>query len=325
MGYRTSAKQHRQGTVTRTPAKTTAGYETSKDLLARLQREEQEAAAPAKEVAEKPQRDAELAKAASIAASRQLKRETLLTEQSELLADRCEGFKSEMTATTSAEYSEQMLSAIRKGLTGVTFGDEAKTLLMQVASLNRMSVNLTDPRVWKTLFDVLVEHQILSPDGSVASTEQPVASSSPVASPQATKSEPNLDELLRTTSAESRSGQKILHEAVRKEVSKDNYAAWDEFAADVQTLFFDSLTTDEGEALLKIMNARNLNKNNPRDWHKARQIAVRAGYLRPHFLTPDEQLAIDVETGKIPTNTFEEKRAFARRVAEIHGRIPVLG
>jgi hypothetical protein len=73
------------------------------------------------------------------------------------------------------------------------------------------------------------------------------------------------------------------------------------------------------------MNARNLNKTSVRDWHKARYLAVKAGFLRDKFLTPDEQLSIDVESGKVPLNTFEQRRDFQRRVSELHKGTPLLG
>ena len=102
-------------------------------------------------------------------------------------------------------------------------------------------------------------------------------------------------------------------------------ATFDEFLADARTLFRESFTQEEADALGKLVLARNLNPKLLRSWHEARVLAVRAGYLRNIFLLPDESLAWDVERGLVKTNTFEERQAFNRRVAAIHGRIPQLG
>jgi hypothetical protein len=73
-----------------------------------------------------------------------------------------------------------------------------------------------------------------------------------------------------------------------------------------------------------LLTARNLNGTSPKGWHEARILAVRAGYVRDKFLNADEQLAWDVDRGRVDTSSFEGRRAFNRRVAEIHGETPLL-
>jgi hypothetical protein len=329
---RTSARQGRRKVtiqdLSRLPVSevrntSTEGFETPQQFNTRIRKEQEAAAAAAKAAAaEKTQRDAELAKNSVRAAGRQLQVEDLMTEASDVLIAHCP--KSPMTAQNPTEYSEQMLAAIRKGLSGVTFDDAGKTKLMKVAGLNREHINLTDHRVWKILFDHMVELGVFEANGSLAKPKPaPVAAPQPVTEP-VQPSRPSIDELLRTTSAESRTGHAILAEAVRLDVRDENYSAFFEFRDECKSLLFEILNQEECDALLRVMNARNLGKNVVKNWHTARVLASKAGHIRSRLL-PDEQLAWDMDRGLVPTNTFAERQAFNRRVSELHGKTPLLG
>jgi hypothetical protein len=139
------------------------------------------------------------------------------------------------------------------------------------------------------------------------------------------RKESNLDELLRTTSSESRTGRATLVAAVNEEVTKEYESAIYQFLDEVKVLFDDTLTDDERKAVAGILTARNWNANNSRDWHRARVLAVRAHYVRETFLNPDEKLSWDLDRDLIPLNTFADRQAFNRRVAGLHGKTPILG
>lgn len=145
--------------------------------------------------------------------------------------------------------------------------------------------------------------------------------------PQAATSQaaPSLDELLKTTSAESRTGRATLVAAVRKEVIAGAESAIAAFWEECKTLFDDTFTQEENAAIARVMDARNFQSNSVRDFHKARVLAVRAHYVREKFLTPDEQLSWDLDRDLIPLNTFADRQAFNRRVSGLHGKTPILG
>ena len=76
--------------------------------------------------------------------------------------------------------------------------------------------------------------------------------------------------------------------------------------------------------MTRICEARSLNSNTTKGWHTARTLGVRNGTVRQLFLTPDELLSWQMDKDEIPLGTFEERQAFQRRVAAIHGGIPKL-
>jgi len=306
-----------------TPSKTAEGYETRAEFYAREEREREAAATAEKAAAEQSQHDAELAKNASRAAHRQIQVADLMTEPSDILAARCP--QSPMTAKNPTEYSEQMLAAIRQGLSGITFTDEGKNKLMAVAGLNRMHINLTDARVWTILFDHMVSLGIFEANGSLAKPK-PVIEPAPAAIPSpVTEPKPTLDDILDANSIESRSGNVTIKNAVALSAYGEWETAFNEFVMDCRTLFKEAFTQDENDSLGKLILARNLNPKLQKSWHEARRLGVRAGYLSGKFLTADESLAWQMDRGLVPPNTFEQRQAFNRRVSSIHKGIPVLG
>jgi hypothetical protein len=134
------------------------------------------------------------------------------------------------------------------------------------------------------------------------------------------QAEQGLDDLLRTTSAESRTGRKILVDAVHREVVDDCVKAYFAFEAECKAMFGDrTFTAGERQALSRIVDARNLNGTNIKSWHTARVLAAKRGSIREFFLSKDERLAIDIERGRVSMDSFEAKQRLNRRIAEING------
>lgn len=112
---------------------------------------------------------------------------------------------------------------------------------------------------------------------------------------------------------------------VNREFAKTIQLGYFAFEEQCRQQFKDHFTTEEIQAMSRLLTSRNLNGTSPKGWHEARVLAVRAGYVRDKFLNADEQLAWDVDRGLVDTNSFEGRRAFNRRVSEIHKGTALLG
>jgi hypothetical protein len=129
---------------------------------------------------------------------------------------------------------------------------------------------------------------------------------------------------LNTNSIESREGYRKIKAAVELDVYGEWEATFNQFETAVRDQFGEAMNQDELNALGRLVVARNLNPRLLYSWSKARELGVRAGFLRDIFLTADERLSWDVDRGIVKTDTLEERQAFNRRVAQIHGKIPLL-
>jgi len=156
-------------------------------------------------------------------------------------------------------------------------------------------------------------------------TPQPVQSvehHQPIVDPTA-ESKSNLDELLRTTSAESREGRKILERAVGEEVQKTVREVFSQFHAEAIREFGQAFTESDIAAIIRVMKLHNLPQTG-KAFSQARYLAASAGYISEKFLNADEKLALELDRLDRPM-TFEEKRAFNRKVAALHKGTPLLG
>jgi len=267
------------------------------------------------EIAAAPMKKLEKEFNQTLAALRKEQASRIFTEPSEELADRT--LRAKQIDSTADEIAKMVLKAAQTGLKGLDIRQSGREKIIAVLKVNP-DMDKTFAGTWRAVYDYMQELGVFTDEDVIIEKPAPQSAAQPTPGP-------TFDDVLNANSVESRSGNKIIVEAVRKEVRKENYTAWYEFADEVKTLFFDSLNQDEADALVKVMNARNLNKTSVRDWHRARVLAVRAHFLRDKFLTPDEQLSIDVESGKVPLDTFEQRQVFQRRVAALHGKVPLLG
>jgi len=145
----------------------------------------------------------------------------------------------------------------------------------------------------------------------------PVAQPKPDARP--------FDERLEAIDSSTRAGAATQKSLVIQEIYKDIRSAFYRFAEECRALFFkEEFTTEEIQAMTRIVEARSLNANTVKGWHTARVLGVRNETVRPLFLTPDEQLSLRYDRGEFDTSTFEGKQKFNREVAKVHGRIPQL-
>jgi hypothetical protein len=260
--------------VTEVKTTGTEGFEDYKQAAARVKRENAEAVAKQKAEADKVIRNNELAKSASVAAALQIKREALLTEPSEVLAAHCP--KSPMTATTADEYSAQMLAAIRKGLSGVTFDDAGKNKLMHVAGLNRMHVNLTDSRVWETLFDHMVELGVFAPSGALAKPEPVIE---PI-TPSPAQPKPSIDGLSTEHREQNREIQRIVGLNWSSDV-QEFYMQWADSM--MKSWQFDVMTESMARRVGEYQTRWNLSPLRAATYNQIRRAFSNLGY----FIGPD--------------------------------------
>jgi hypothetical protein len=290
----------------------TAGFEDWKQAAARVKAENAAAAAAATAATATAERNAELAKSASAAAVRQLEAEALLSEPSDVLIAKCP--QSPMTAKNPDEYSAQMLTAIRKGLSGVTFDDAGKTTLMKVAGLNREHVNLTDARVWKILFNHMVELGVFEASGALAKPK-PVAAAQPVAQPQP---EPeSYDSLLDRLDGDSRSGHKQLTDAAEMENFKAATPLCQEWLDHLYRDFKGFVPSDEDRKfILDVLFVRNnWSRTRPESYHMARRAMVAQHKWPDSMLTKAELLSREIEN--LPTNAdYHTKQNLLQRLRE---------
>jgi hypothetical protein len=135
----------------------------------------------------------------------------------------------------------------------------------------------------------------------------------------------SFDERLEAIDSSTRTGAATQKSLVIREIYKDIRSAFYQFAEECRVLFFkEEFTTEEIQAMTRIVEARSLNANTVKGWHTARVLGVRNETVRPLFLTPDEQLSLRYDRGEFDTSTFEGKQKFNREVAKVHGRIPQL-
>lgn len=135
----------------------------------------------------------------------------------------------------------------------------------------------------------------------------------------------SFDDQLESIDSSTRAGAAAQKSLVIQEIYKDIRSAWYQFAEECRVLFFkEEFTTEEMQAMTRIVEARSLNANTVKGWHTARVLGVRNETVRPLFLTPDEQLSLRYDRGEFDTSTFEGKQKFNREVAKAHGRIPQL-
>ncbi len=302
--------------------KTTENYETKAEWFAREAREEQERLEAARIEADRPRRELEAEFNKNFVALAKFRASTVLTESDAELVSRCT--KPEKTLyKTQEDLNAAILSAAREAFAGRTIDEGVKSKLIQTLRANP-NIDPTVPANWTAVYGYLTELGVIEPDQQPQPV-QPTVEPQPVQpTHQTCKRIQPFDEILNSHSVESRSGERIVKEALNQEVRKDYQSAIYKFLDEVKTLFSDDLTDDERQAVARIVNSRNLDANSVKGWHQARVSAVRARYVREKFLTPDEALAWSLDRDEISLDSFSDRQAFSRRVSELHKGIPLL-
>jgi hypothetical protein len=266
-------------------------------------------------IAAAPMKKLEKAFNQTLAALRREQVSRIFTEPSEELADRT--LRAKDIDGTADQIAKMVLKAAQTGLQGLDIRQSGREKIIAVLRVNP-NMDQTFAGTWRAVYDYMQELGVF--------TEEDVNIPRPVTQPVAQPTPgPTFDDVLKANSVENRTGEKVIQTAMMKELRKDAESAYAQFENEYRTLFFDIMTKAETEALIRIMRARDLNSNSVRDWHRARNLGCRAGFLRDKFLTPDEKLSWDVETGKVPLDTFEQRQEFQRKVAAINKGIPLLG
>jgi hypothetical protein len=125
--------------------------------------------------------------------------------------------------------------------------------------------------------------------------------------------EPTLDELLATTSSETREGRRILREAVHKAAVYGEYReTWAAFTDSLYRNFEGFVLSDSQEkTFYDTMVRRGMNFHRPADYDRVRISLVSSSDLPSHLLYPNERLELDMENADL--NDRNVRREFARR------------
>jgi hypothetical protein len=138
----------------------------------------------------------------------------------------------------------------------------------------------------------------------------------PVAKP-VESTEPTFDELLATTSGETREGRAKLREAAFREMVNGEYhATWSAFEASLYENFGGFvLTPKQRQAFYDTMIRRGMNFHRPKDYDRVRIALTQSGDLPPGLLYPQERLEFEMEMSNL--NDREVRRQFAQRSREL--------
>jgi hypothetical protein len=317
MTFRTSQKQHRRGTVTLTPNKTTPGFETKSEYIARIKREEAEAVAKQEAAAAEAARNDELAKSAMKAAARQVALETLFVEPSPELAAKCPALPAEV-AGTEDEILAACLKAAQTAFSGQRLSKAVKDKIITVIRLNGLDAR--DSKTWTTVYEHIRDLGGFVDDGIPSAQPEPIVQpSSPVASQRSerpTAQEESFDSLLNRLDTESRSGRAVLKDAAEAEKFKEASPMFNEWLDHLLKDYnFVPTAEDKKYVVLTLFPRNNWSLTHGENWNKARRAMVNAGRWPSSMLTADERNAIDMENTNYSSD-YATNREVKRRLRE---------
>jgi hypothetical protein len=129
---------------------------------------------------------------------------------------------------------------------------------------------------------------------------------------------PSLDELLKTTSGDTRAGKKLLEQAVQDAAFAEATPLWVEFLQHLLSVFdFSPSGADRKYILDELFPRNNWSYNSPKAYLAAKRHMVSIHRWPASLLTADEQLAREVEDA--PLNDYHQRRELVRRVKDSRG------
>jgi len=137
--------------------------------------------------------------------------------------------------------------------------------------------------------------------------------------PQPELEKPTLDELLQTTSAESREGKRKLEAAVQDAAFAEASPLFAEWLSHLYSDFEGFIPThdDKRYILNNWIPRSNLSYTQVQTYHKARRHMVAIHRWSDSLLLPDEKLALEVENTH--STDYHTQRELARRVRDSRG------
>jgi hypothetical protein len=141
----------------------------------------------------------------------------------------------------------------------------------------------------------------------------------PQAEPQPQPQEPSFDEVLATTSGETRDGQQRLRAAELTARSHEVLSLYGAWLKSVEQGFGWYPTAEEVNAVVSYMQRHNLPPLAERSWDTARVACCRLGLINhdPLPLTGDEILTLDLDRSTAPLSDWNTKQEFLRRASQL--------
>jgi hypothetical protein len=137
--------------------------------------------------------------------------------------------------------------------------------------------------------------------------------------PQAPQHEPSFDEVLATTSGETRDGLLTLRDAELKERSQEIMVLYSDWLKSVEQGFGWCPSAEEVKAVTGYMLRMNLPPLAHKSWNTARVACCRNGSITrdPLPLTPDERTAIAIENDPRPTSDYQARVDTAKLIGKL--------
>jgi hypothetical protein len=212
----------------------------------------------------------------------------------------------------NAEYAAYQTFRVELAGRGITITDNgAKRIGSYVSALAEGRGIEPTPATWENALDRLYELGCFS-SGEV-SNYQPRPE--PVIQQPVTAQQPGLDELLRTTSAESREGRKRLVEAAEMENFKSADPIYTEWLTHLQQTYGFDVSAEDRRYILNVLFPRNnWSYTRAESYNKARRAMVAQNRWADSLLTKEEMLCREVET---TPNDYHQKRGLLRRLRDV--------
>jgi hypothetical protein len=201
------------------------------------------------------------------------------------------------------------IRAFRAQYPGLTDDDVSKLrAYLEVLRLNR-NVTMSSLKSWDLGLERLVNIGAMT----VAGYEPPVA---PTREPERAPFKQTIDELLASTSAETREGRAILVAAVTEDVISEFNQCWQAFTESLYRNFNGFVLSEtQRQHFYNTMVRRNLSFNRPKDYDAVRRALVAAGELPSHLVYEFEKIDAEMESADL--SNMEVRREFARRSRQL--------
>ena len=318
-----------------TPVENKSGYQTRKEFLEQEEQEQARIAASEERRRTAPLREAEqeLREAAREASARiamywkipiaEIQMNPVSITRVDIAGDYEIGPRDEPAENAAWKEFQENLKSF-----GCTLSDAGLLRLSHyLVSLNyHRGISLTSVSNFATALERLVSLNVFQPGELTGYQQTPTKTvEQPVTQPPA---EQTLDELLETTSSETREGRAKIRDAVqRAAVHGEYHATWSAFEASLYANFSPTpenvaqghkgfvMTPIQKQTFYDTMLRRGMNFHRPKDYDTVRVALCKSGDL-PALLYPQERLEIEMEMSNL--NDREVRRQFAQRSRELN-------
>lgn len=262
--------------------------------------------------AERPIRQAEQQLTETLRAFRSEQAAALFTAPSDELASRCKRIAADQFAGMSVEECRSLIRGafdhFRSDLEdseGIRL--EAGALQKcQAISKHNLTIDFTDPSVWRALFDYADELGVFS-QSDVSRRQvvvQPVVVEQPI----------DIDSAIEKLDTTTRDGQRKARTMLANHLfSVEAKSVFDEWIASLGNNFDFVPTEDEQRLAIEFFVQRNLSFMNRKSYDDARRVLVARGIFPDRCLTNEDRAAILVE--ETDARSYQERQALKAKLA----------